>query len=530
MGLTLNIIEHELNTLGDVRRGTSENPLFDGVRLYMADGFSRDERTLYLCDSREDALFISNAEGASLYINPNDSRPCEHSLLSITGGEPVLVVLNALLDAFDRFGSWEKTMDRICLADGSLQDLLDVSSSFLKNNVVIVDSALKLLAHTRDVPCDDPITMELIAHGYHTEDNIRKFKLHKRFKPWAEQDGYVVNDTYEICKYATIVKTFKTRTSFSLIIVMMCNVVHPKEYLYDIYDMLSQRVERYALRDYPDDKPSGDATDTFLKSLFAGDLEEDASKNLCSYAGIPHNAHFCLFYIKPDEKGLPPSRLLSDISRVVAPAKTVLMDGAVVVLCFNCMNDRCALHCFAGSCPLEGGSVSARINGLMERHDMICGRSSKFTSLAQAPCAFGQAKEAHEIGRKKIEAEKSLDIPRNWSRIFSFDSCYIDYLVKQIGERNASFIEFAYAGHVLDDLAKSDIKSKTDNYSFLYTYLMSERRASVVADKLFMHRNNVKYRINRIEEQFGIDTDDDILRFDLLLAFRLREAAFMQKA
>ena len=83
---------------------------------------------------------------------------------------------------------------------------------------------------------------------------------------------------------------------------------------------------------------------------------------------------------------------------------------------------------------------------------------------------------------------------------------------------------------MLDDLAKSDIKSKTDNYSFLYTYLMSERRASVVADKLFMHRNNVKYRINRIEEQFGIDTDDDILRFDLLLAFRLREAAFMQKA
>ena len=113
------------------------------------------------------------------------------------------------------------------------------------------------------------------------------------------------------------------------------------------------------------------------------------------------------------------------------------------MLCFNCMNDRCALHCFAGSCPLEGRSVSARINELMERYDLICGRSSKFTSLAQAPCAFGQAKEAHEIGRKKIEAEKSLDIPRNWSRIFSFDSCYIDYLVKQIGERNASFIEFA---------------------------------------------------------------------------------------
>ena len=59
---------------------------------------------------------------------------------------------------------------------------------------------------------------------------------------------------------------------------------------------------------------------------------------------------------------------------------------------------------------------------------------------------------------------------------------------------------------------------------------MNERRASVVAEKLHMHRNNVKYRIDRIEELFGIDTDDPALRLDLLMAYLLREASLVQDA
>lgn len=87
-----------------------------------------------------------------------------------------------------------------------------------------------------------------------------------------------------------------------------------------------------------------------------------------------------------------------------------------------------------------------------------------------------------------------------------------------------------YAGLVVDALAADDAHTGTDNYTFLYEYLMNERRAFVVAEKLHMHRNNVKYRIDRIEELFGIDTDDPALRFDVLIAYRLREASFVQDA
>lgn len=544
MSLTLNIVEHELQAYGTVcrpmaslnppaagKRSHSDNPSFDDLRLYLGPESLHNEKVLYLCDNVSDAQEMSDNGFSSIYVNPDSAEPCNHSLLSVIGGEDRLVVFNALLDTFNRFEKWEKDMDRLFFTGGSLQDVLDISSGFLHNNVVVVDPALKLLAYTSDIPCDDPITMELINHGYHTEDNIRKFKLHKRFDPWAKEEGFIINDSLKICKYVTIVRSFKTHSSFSLIIVMMCNIEEPSPYLFDAYEMLAQRVKLFAERDYPDNKPAGSAADTFLRDLFTGEVNDAAAiRDRSKHAGIPFDARFCLFCIDTTRDMAMQPRLLSDVSRMVAPAKTILIDNAIAVLCFNCVSDRCALHCASGTCPLGHLSISARLNEMMGRYDLVCGRSSKFTSLSKAPIAFQQAREACRIGTQKLGMRANLDIPHNWSRIFSFDSCCIDYLIEQALKQGDDLVESTYAGYVIEEIAQQDAASKTDNYTFLYTYLMCERRASVVAETLHMHRNNVKYRIDRIEDQFGIDTDDPKLRFDFLLAFRLREAAIVQKA
>ncbi len=67
-----------------------------------------------------------------------------------------------------------------------------------------------------------------------------------------------------------------------------------------------------------------------------------------------------------------------------------------------------------------------------------------------------------------------------------------------------------YASVVVRSIAKDDAERGTDNYQFLYEYLMCERRANIVAEKLHMHRNNVKYRIDRIEGAYGIDTSNPL--------------------
>lgn len=531
MDLTLNIIEHELQPYGHVVRSCDDNVRVSGFRLFEGgyagarDQGGEEAVMLYLCGTREDAERACRTGLAVAYVNPSGTETVDGAALSVLGGSTLLVVLNALLDVAAAFDRWERRMDEVRLSGGSLQDLLDVSSPFLRNNVVVLDAALKLLAYSRDVPCDDQITMELISHGYHTEENISKFKLHKRFEPWGSQDGFVVNDTLEICKYVTVVRSFKTRSSFSLIIVMMCNVVEPHAWLLDLYDVFAKQVEYYALRDYPEDKPSGNATDTFLKDLFTNGLDDPAVvAERCKLVGIPFDAHFCVFCLKSEEGSVPESRLLSDVSRLVAPAKTVLVDGMVAVLCFNCRNGECARRCALDCCTFGGRSLSVRLDEMLVRYGIPCGRSAMFSQLSDAAVAFAQAREALSLltaGRVQPTCKEGNGL----GRIVTFDDCVIEYLADALPESAKKLVGATYASSIIEAIADYDEQSNTDNYRFLYEYLLHERRTSEVADVLHMHRNNVKYRIDRIGSQFGIDVSDPAARFELLLAFRMRDAA-----
>ncbi|HAM16457.1 MAG TPA: hypothetical protein DCP91_11515 [Eggerthellaceae bacterium] len=540
MSITLNIAARACAEWGSVQRACNDdNPSFEAVRPYLAGKALRPD-SLYVCRTADEASAAKAAGCHVVLVEPGAGQPGESGRdalpdaragsgadLAVACDASYLDVLDGLLDAAQRFDEWQRAMDRICYSGGTLQELLDAAEPFLKNNVVVLDPALKLLAYTRSVPCDDPITVELIQHGYHTEDNIRKFKLHKRFKPWAEAEGFVVNDSRSICKYVTVVKSFKTRSAFSIISVMMCNVCDPEPALLDAYDLFAQRVEWFAVRDYPDDKPSGNAVDTFLKDLVSGEIADDAVlAERCRYVGIPHEARFCMFYTTTGENSVPQSRLLADVSLAMAPAKTFMVDDAVVVLCFNCIDEKCVLHCMGKRCPHKRRTVSRRMNDLLQRFELACGRSSKFTALSQAPNAYKQAKAAYQIGKARHADGhvNSTGEPNSWSRIYSFDRYAVDFLVERAGQEGMELLAGTYAGTLLSVLARQDAENHTDNYKFLQAYLLHERRASVVAEQLHMHRNNVSYRIGRIEDMLGIDTDDPELRQDLMLAFRLGRA------
>ena len=68
------------------------------------------------------------------------------------------------------------------------------------------------------------------------------------------------------------------------------------------------------------------------------------------------------------------------------------------------------------------------------------------------------------------------------------------------------------------ELYKTDLEHSSNNVQMLYLYLRHERRASIVAQALYMHRNNIAYRINRICDAYAFDLEDPDVRLNLLLA------------
>jgi len=544
LNLTLNIIAHELKPFGRVVRFLDETPSFQSTRLVL-EGRAFASGILYVCQTLEEVRKVRAAGCHAVFAS---AEPCDESesggaALMVVGDASALVVFDALLESFSRFAQWTAAMDRICQTGGTIQQLIDASEPFLQNNVVVLDPALKLLGYTKGVPCDDPITMELIEHGYHTEDNIRKFKLHKRFKPWAEGRGFIVNDSHEICKYVTVARSFVSRSAFSLIMVMMCNVVDPEPHLLDAYEMFAERIGFYALRDYPGDKPSGSVVDTFLKDLITGQVEgDDAVSERCKFAGIPLTASFSLYYIAIGESPVPSRRLLADVSRVVAPAKTLLMDDdAVVVLSFDSSSDSARPWSESGGAD-KAVRIDERLEKMLARHELTCGKSAMFTHLPQTSLAYQQAKQACLLGGRVRRAHAKKDLQGSnvtpsslclpgalgssdaVERVHRFDDLGTTYLISLLTDEQIEVLGMTRAGALLESIARADARSGTDNYEFLRAYLTYERRTSVVAERLHMHRNNVNYRIGRIEEQFGLDTDNPALRIQLLLAYQLRDA------
>ena len=72
-------------------------------------------------------------------------------------------------------------------------------------------------------------------------------------------------------------------------------------------------------------------------------------------------------------------------------------------------------------------------------------------------------------------------------------------------------------------LYQHDERHKSNNLQLLHVYLCFERNATESAKELNMHRNNVTYHINRIQEMLQVNLDDPHVRFMMLMSFFLLE-------
>lgn len=538
--LSLSIIAHELQPFGCVTVNTSDSTVeVSDVRIpSCARG---DSSFLYVIGDGYE--MPSGLEEGCLTLYVGIAGADRKSSLVLETEKSVIEIFAVLQDIVYRYHHWEQKMDSLLLGGGSVQDILDASENFLINHLVVVDPALKLLAYSRHVDCDDPVTVELINHGYHTDGNIKKFKLNKRFGPWSRESGFIVNESYQICRYVTVVYSFKTESAFSLIAVMMCNRAKPEPYLFDIYRIFLRRLEHFARREYPKTKPAGNMVDSFIRDLLSGDLTEPAAiVERSMFAKIPLEGKFCLFCIslgKAEDE--PTMRVISEVAQKTAPAKVIFFEEYVIVFCFNCRDRHsrcsrdcrvCSLECAvpeAVDCAEATTTVVSRIEDVLGCYGLLCGRSALFTDLSQMRVAYLQARTAVDLGTMREHgAETQLatsSAERHGKCILNFDDCLFRFMLERGQVEGEDIIGKGSACRILEHIERYDETHGTDNYLFLKTYLRLERRMSAVADVLHMHRNNVRYRADRIEKIFSIDTDDYRTRGDLLCAFMIRETS-----
>lgn len=171
-------------------------------------------------------------------------------------------------------------------------------------------------------------------------------------------------------------------------------------------------------------------------------------------------------------------------------------------------------------CPITGEAGSSGIGKRVEmiRHELhrfspelgiAIGVSRVCRDYRLLPEAYCEAKEALEIGRKL----------NGTVCVYYFDELGAYQFLTKIREMPELK---AYYQTVLGKLEHVEPMIRLDLLKTLEHYFSSNGNVYKSAQSLYLHRNSMKYRLERIQEILGIDLDDAEIRFNLQLALKIR--------
>lgn len=80
-----------------------------------------------------------------------------------------------------------------------------------------------------------------------------------------------------------------------------------------------------------------------------------------------------------------------------------------------------------------------------------------------------------------------------------------------------------YYSHTLKPLLDYDAVNNSDLCGTLRCYLHNNGSVKETADELFVHRNTINYKLNKIEELLNIEVSSVAARTELMMAFYLQD-------
>lgn len=131
--------------------------------------------------------------------------------------------------------------------------------------------------------------------------------------------------------------------------------------------------------------------------------------------------------------------------------------------------------------------------------------------------------EFSQIRRSYQEAEKAIKAARadgGKDRNISYSEIGAYKLLTEI--ENTELLKQYYID-TLGRLEQYDVQNNSDFMEILYTFLQEDGSYIQTASRLFMHRNTLLYKINKIHEILKVDLSNPKVRFEINLGFMVKK-------
>ncbi len=432
-----------------------------------------------------------NLKNASLVLINDNSLSIEDffinklNVIEYKGTEDIFETCNQIRELFLEDVQLEHRKSALLksfITGNGLDYIVNVASQTLNNPVVVIDISYKVLAYSSSMDMNDPVWMENIKKGYCSYDFIMAVKKMK-----SVQYGLKSGEPYEVvCKESPVpklVSRIKIRGKYmGNVILLGCKqpfLPKDRELLALASDIIAEEMKKNSFYRNAYNVVYDDLVyDLLENNLRSRKVLEERMKS----GNIRFGKRLSVFVLdisKYNSSGKNSGYLKDKFSALFSYNNLVYYNDMVVSIQDNEKLDM-------------NSEFIQKARDLLIPNRIYLGISKEFSDIAECRKYYFQAVKAIEIGK--------IVCPEN-PLIFYSDIQLYDLLSSS--HTPMDYKDFCHP--VLITLREYDKKNHSDLYNTLFVYLKNNQSIQKTSEELFIHRNTMWYRMQKILDLVHVD-------------------------
>lgn len=424
---------------------------------------------------------------------------------------------NETLQLVGRLQMWSVQIELAARQGCDVQTLLDITEEAFRNPVLVADPSMKRIACTKNTPTRDRFFNEFRELGYPTPETYARLDKEHYYSPEYYSGRPVRMTTVEEPPVEVILQAIRINNKLIATAFMLLENTKYFPGLEYVFSHLVENIRKcLPEKEYAENSPNLKQYSFLLRDIIKGKKLSAAEIDArLQYSKYPNRMGFNTVVVSFTERR--PSKLeyiCRIFSELFLDSSPIVHDGCIVATI--------SLGADKHACFSQNGGVLGCLSDYLANTGGICGISNCVENLASLKKGYEQAKSAIRLGTGLREKAR-------WLAADSLsDACpniywYCDYAEYDVIYRAAA------GGQSLRDLCwpallelkRQDEQRQNENLRTLFVYLTNNQNFTDSAKALFIHRNSMIYRIERICELIGVQEISQALASRLLFSYKV---------
>lgn len=375
-----------------------------------------------------------------------------------------------------------------------IDEIISIIAEQLQNPVIVLDISYKVLGYSKNFEVEDYQWQQNISRGYCSFEYIGAFNRIEGVasSPDSNEPFIIECFTSHFRRYVSKLYLDKRQVGYLISIesVTPFSQIDPQLFkiisnsLARIIDTRNQLAQNVNNRMYDS---------VFIDCLEGNFKSRDAFMERIALTGIKMGSYYQLLAVDISSYNNfdPGHEYLRQLIHQLLPQS--------IMVCYN--NNVVVLT----EVPSEDSNTVKILKNnikIFNQYKIRVGISDVFTDLFQITIQYQNAVSAMNLSQF-ITSETTFALYDDY-KIYNF-------IYSSLNENNLENFIHSKVKRILD----YDRVNNTEYFQTMHSYLKNARRLDDTASDLFIHKNTVSYRINKIREIFGIDFDDASMEFNL---------------